>query len=197
MRWCIEEERMITIEKNKINGKKLKWGGTMFVTEEDYECLYDNAKGYKSYVEIGSMWGSSAIVAGYAVSGEVHCIDPFKGRAQLKHVVDNWEQHHDIERLTIHKQKNPPFPVSIEARKFDVGLIDGDHDVPAVWKDWFALKDRINHIILFHDVHYRGVPRIDSDAERHVTGVFNKIARTDPDWELVEVRGKMGVLKRK
>ena len=188
---------MIDIQTSYINGKKLLHGSTMFVTVEDYECLYDNAKGYRDYVEIGSMWGASAIVAGYAVTGEVHCIDPFGGRAQPEHVADNWEQHHDIERLTIYKQKNPPFPVVIQARKFDVGLIDGDHNVEAVWADWLTLKDRINHVILFHDVNYKG-RNVDtsSDAETYASEVFNKIIETEKEWEFVEIRGKMGVLRR-
>ena len=202
---------MIPIEYNKINNIPLKWGRTPFVTVEDYECLYDNCKGYKDYIEIGTMFGGSAIVAGYAVTGEVHCIDPFgvKGSPHRKeqvsgflvkpeYVRENWALHHGVHRLFIHKQRHPPFPTYIEHRVFDVGLIDGCHDVDAVQADWEGLKNRVKYKILFHDVNYKGEGwDVNSTAEKNAAGVFNDIIHRCPDWEFLEIRGKMGVLKRR
>ena len=191
---------MIEFHGNRINNIKLKYGGCVYVHRADYECLYDHCKGYEDYIEIGSMFGASAIVAGYTIKGQVHCIEPFgvKGNPHRKkmgclvtpeHLRENWEQHHDKNRLVIHKQKHPPWPESIEGRMFDVGLIDGDHNEKQVWKDWEGMSKHIKHKILFHDV------RNKRDDGQNPTNVFHQIIKL-PQWELVEVRGVMGVVRR-
>lgn len=202
---------MIEINKNTINGIRMKWGRTVYVTPEDYYCLYDNCRGFSGYVEIGTMFGASAIIAGYAVTGEVHCIDPFgvKGQPARKefksgdfvkaeYVRENWALHHDPDRLVIHAQRNPPFPEAIRDRTFDVGLIDGCHDPECVWADWNEMKDRVRYRVLFHDVNYKGEGwNRRSNAEKNAAGVFNQIIHDYKDeWRFREIRGKMGVLER-
>ncbi len=190
---------MIDFNARFINGKKFKHGGCVYVHKDDYECLYEHCKGYQDYVEIGTMFGGSAIIAGYAVKGQVHCIEPFgvKGNpfatkmgefVSVRHLRANWEVHHDLNRLVVHKQKHPPWPESIDGM-FDVGLIDGDHTESQVWKDWEGMKDRIKHKIFFHDV------RPVQDDGKNPTNVFHEIIKL-PEWELLEVRGVMGVVRR-
>lgn len=201
---------MVMIEKDKINGIPMKRGRTVFVTPADYACLYDHCQGHKTYVEIGTMFGASAIVAGYGVTGDVHCIDPFGVKGQQaraeqvsgslvkpEYVTENWILHHDPERLHIHKQRHPPWPAEIKFHMFDVGLIDGCHDAPNVWADWAGMKQHVKHKILFHDVCYKGKGwDKESEAERNAGEVFTTIVNTQDEWKLVEVRGKMGVLER-
>ena len=183
-----------------INGIKFKHGGCVYVHKDDYICLYEHCKGYQDYIEIGSMFGASAIIAGYAVTGEVHCIEPFgvKGNPHRKtkgslvtaeNLRGNWKQHHPTGRLTIHKQKHPPWPDKIRGKMFDVGLIDGDHSEEQVWKDWDGMSKHVRHLIFFHDV------RPVQDDGKNPTNVFHEIIKL-PQWELVEVRGVMGVVRR-
>jgi hypothetical protein len=193
---------MVTIKKpDTINGIKLKHGRTVCVHVEDYECLYEHCKGYKDYIEIGTMHGASAIVAGYGVTGEVHGIDPFGVRGQAarkdkfgfyvkpEYVKENWEMHHEPDRLILHKQKHPPWPKVLGKRMFDIGLIDGRHYIDQVKQDWKSMSKYVKHKILFHDV------RSNPDNGKNPNRVFHEIIKL-PEWKLLEVRGCMGVVER-
>jgi hypothetical protein len=191
----------LEIDLNAINQIPLKFGRTVYVHKADYECLYEHCCGMEDYIEIGTMHGASAIVAGYGVSREVHCIDPFgvKGQPARKdksgffvhpdNVRGNWELHHDLDRLHIHQQRHPPWPKAIEDKMFDVGLIDGCHGYPAVMDDFKGMKEHVKYKLLFHDV------RPVTDDGNNPTRAFHEIAKL-PEWEILEVRGVMGVLTR-
>jgi hypothetical protein len=110
------------------------------------------------YIEIGSAFGGSAIMAGLAMGdrpGTVFCIDPFMGTNEF--VVDarliafwaNIKEHGLEQRVIAYKQVHPPFPISIHFHKFSVGLIDGDHHKLAPMRDFLALGMKVTDYLLF------------------------------------------------
>jgi hypothetical protein len=161
--------------------------------KKDVDALFDYCQGSETYIEIGSAFGASACIAGYAVTGDVHCVDAFiykktAGVEQTPEVIrQNWAaMGHAPERLHIYRHRTPPLPEELQTMKFDVGLIDGDHSLQGARADWECLKDIVTKYLLFHDV-----------GPRHSgsTAVF-EAAGNEPGWERVDLQGVMGVLKR-
>ncbi len=90
---------------------------------------------------------------------------------------ENWKGAGlDPFKLHIHIQRHPPWPASIEGRKFDMGLIDGSHYEEACRLDWEAMKLHVTGYILFHDVDLFA-------AHSGVQTVFGEAAG-DPEWNL-------------
>jgi len=155
--------------------------------------------GCQDYIEIGTLFGGSAVEAGQRVSGEVHCVDPLYGYNGEQGRTDpecglipspaivrkNWQSAGLAQdRLFLHIQKTPPLPTSLAGRMFDVAYIDGDHSVEGAMSDWKLLRDRVRKFILFDDINNK-------PAVRHAV----QVAAAERDWELVHDQ-VLGVLKR-
>jgi len=167
---------LITLQK--LNAKMLDGRGAM--TRNDPEYLFHIASQGKTYVEIGTKWGGSAIVAGLA-GCEVHCIDHWdyparRKRATPEFVRANWENAGlDPTKLHLHVQRHPPWPEAIKDRKFDIGLIDGTHSEDAALKDFEEMRLHVTKFILFHDF---------NDQHEGVQKAFWKAAEK-PGWKAV------------
>ena len=141
--------------------------GRVALWDDDAAIIKEVASLGKTYVEIGTLFGGSACIAGLA-GCEVFCIDPLDGYYSAKHnytlrpdpgtgivatekiVRDNWEHHGlDPDKLHIYKQLHPPWPTEID-REFDVGFIDGDHSVQGTLDDYLGMGPRVKHL-MFHD----------------------------------------------
>ena len=169
-------------------------------SKKDYRPIVAVGPWCADYVEIGTMYGASAVVAGRSVAGEVHCIDPFGNKqpggmvATPEIVRHNWRWAGLYPaRLHIHQQEHPPWPEAIKDRRFDMGLIDGGHGEEQAWKDWEGMSPRINLFILIHDVVKD--KKFDSryTAEIGPTNLYYAVAEL-PEWEPMGVIGYMGVL---
>ena len=111
------------------------------------------------YIEIGSAFGGSAIMAAKAMAerpGTVYCIDNFLGVNILEgsDAVYGafWSNVIDFgvaQRVVAFNQSHPPFPNPIHFHEFSVGLIDGDHLGEGPLKDFFALDSRVTDYLLF------------------------------------------------
>jgi hypothetical protein len=142
--------------------------GRIALCHADAEILYEVASLGKTYVEIGTLFGGSACIAGLA-GCEVFCIDPLDGYYSAVHkeenridrisglvpsvqiVKQNWESWGlDPAKLHIYAQMHPPWPQEID-REFDVGLIDGDHGFQGVQADYEGMAPRVKYL-MFHDV---------------------------------------------
>jgi hypothetical protein len=179
--------------------------GRIALYKADGEVLYEVASLGKTYVEIGTLFGGSAVIAGLA-GCEVFCIDPLDGYYSAKHAVkervdkwtglvpseeivrENWESAGlDPKKLHIYAHLHPPWPEEIN-RAFDVGLIDGTHQVMHVIRDYEGMAPRVKYLML-HD--------IDKAAVR----VVYNMALESGDWETYIPKAKepsvMGVLKRR
>ena len=139
--------------------------GSIQLHAGDREAIFEVASLGKTYVEIGTFWGASACIAGLA-GCEVYCIDPFRDYADEylpgptpEDVMHNWiAQGLDPDRLHIYPYYHPPWPVEID-RKFDVGLIDGDHSWEAVNEDFTGMAHRVKYL-MFHDTNQGSVKSV-------------------------------------
>jgi len=180
--------------------------GRATLWKDDSKIVSEVASLGKTYVEIGTLFGGSACIAGLA-GCEVFCIDPLDGYYSAKHaanlrpdpetglvpseeiVRDNWEHCGlDPDMLHLYKQLHPPWPKEID-RRFDVGLIDGDHRYFGVQADYEGMKHRVTYLMC-HE--------IDKWSGR----VVYDLALADPAWEEYVSEGgykseMMGVLKRR
>ena len=165
-----------------VKGSAAIWG-------YDPEILFRIASQGKTYVEIGTKWGGSAIVAGLA-GCEVHCIDhwEYPGRespATPDDVRENWVNAGlNLFKLHIHIQRHPPWPEAIRDSKFEIGLIDGSHFEEAAKLDWEAMRQHVTKFILFHDF---------DDQHEGVQKAFWS-ASEDPSW--VPAEHRFGILRR-
>lgn len=111
------------------------------------------------YIEIGSAFGGSAIMAATAMGerpGTVYCIDNFLGVNRPEGIdavyQSFWENiiHYDLQqRVVAFNQSHPPFPEPIHFHRFSVGLIDGDHLGEGHLKDFLGLDSRVTDYLLF------------------------------------------------
>jgi hypothetical protein len=179
--------------------------GRVALFDDDAKALFEVASLGKTYVEIGTLFGASACIAGLA-GCEVFCIDPLDGYYSDMHGVSNrpdketglvpspeivrgnWEACGlDQEKLHIFPQLHPPWPKEID-RSFDIGLIDGDHRLQGIYYDYIGMGPRVEYL-MFHDCNKPQVMAIVNTAMRSET------------WERYNPKSKhnttMAVLKRK
>ena len=177
--------------------------GRVALSEGDQEKIFEVASMGKTYVEIGTLFGASACIAGLA-GCDVYCIDPLDGynvrgmpdphdaRTSIPSpfiLQNNWvRQGLDLGRLHVYARFHPPWPREIDHR-FDIGLIDGNHSTPHAWLDFNAMDQRIEKYLMFHDILFDTVEPIWKQARDNITS-----------WEeykpATEKYSTLGVLKR-
>ena len=152
------------------------------------------------HVEIGTLWGASAILTALTKKvGHIFAIDPLSeygyyggedkwhGKPSAGRLRDNLEKFGVGSRVTHIDKFSHPFP--LPDHKFDTAFIDGDHSYEGCKRDWYSLRDRVRHVIAFHDTHLSDV------------GLVFQLARHDPKWETYLEYGGVGkgvgILKRK
>lgn len=158
--------------------------------EDEVQALRRMVVGKSSYVEIGTLWGGSAIEAATAEPKlQVYAIDPFNGyyggadkwvcgrreiTPRIEDVIANLVDAGVNDRVTLVRSKSDPFP--LPNMMFDCGFIDGDHAFETVLQDWRNLSARCK-TVAFHDVD-------DPDVARVVTSAKRK-------WKLIEHAGDL------
>ena len=145
---------------SKINGHVC-----MYENESDFlEKLIKDA-GNGDHLEIGSMWGGSAIVAALTkkrlgLSGHVVCVDPFRdgdcspgfpgGHPDVNIFWKNMETMGVSDMVELVCAYSDPWPLG--DRQFASILVDGDHagDWPLI--DWLNSKNHAN-MVIYHDLY--------------------------------------------
>ncbi len=127
-----------------------------------------------SYLEIGSLFGGSAILAAltkrkYGMAGRVFCIDDgeMTGRSYIE---DNANLFDVV--LGIHRGKSHPFPC--EGQKFQIILIDAGHDYGWCIADWNNAKRHAEKYVIFHDYDpkHEGVVKAAQEAMQEWRAVY-------------------------
>lgn len=148
------------------------------------------------HVEIGTMWGGSAILtAMFKPVGKIYTIDPLTENAyygssdwdgERPTVVDLQEniEYFGLSNRIVHVNAwSDPFP--LKDQFFDTAFIDGDHTFKGAMADFINLHDRVNFHILFDDLDDRHLP---------VVNAFEAAQRFSSKWR-EELRGQhIGVL---
>lgn len=156
------------------------------------------------YIEIGSAFGGSAIMAAAAMGkrfGTVYCIDNFLGVNRLENLdivyQSFWNNiiHYDLQqRVVAFNQSHPPFPTPIHFHKFSVGLIDGDHLGEGPFKDFLGLDSRVQSFLLFDNANQDSVERTieaaikGGDWEEHKTVEYTSNLPDRPTVEFTALR---------
>lgn len=154
------------------------------------------------HLEIGVLHGGSAIICAYAKDwfkqkGNIYGVDPFPGYEPGRTPIPppptllaasaNVELHGFQNRVVFFKGYHPPLPAELENMRFASCFLDGDHSFKGVLADWENVKDRVDGVVMFHDVH----------NPAHGARTVFEIAMRDPDWEFLYLGGKSGAVKRK
>lgn len=183
--------------------------------DEQSNCLYlastVQEAGGGNYVEIGSLFGGTAIMASLVMkdlglTGKVYAIDPFDGYYTgtkneknrlvgaevdpLTHKTITIERAQrnaknlgaDVEFI---KAKSNPWPIADEVN-FAVAYIDGDHWNNGPWQDWLNLKDKVDKFIVFDNCDKKH-PAIQEACAK---------AWLDPDWALTFRLGMTCIFQR-
>lgn len=160
--------------------------GRACVSDEELALIQRTviAAGHGDHLEIGSMWGGTAIAAAKAkaaarLKGKVVCVDSFIGSdgewgtANPDVFWQNIDETGVRDRVELHVCSSDPWPFPADQR-FVSALIDGDHSAPWPERDWGNVS-KVCPLILVHDV-YR------DPACTHLHGLIVE----DPGWEVQE-----------
>lgn len=127
----------------------LRYGRTA-MDDEDIELLCQMTQGFARHVEIGTLWGGSAIAVALANPDlSIVCIDPFDGyygtydkwaqgdTPTIQKVMANIYNFGVEKRIQLVQARSKPWPVE---GKFDTAFIDGDHNYFTVVDDWDSCR---------------------------------------------------------
>jgi len=146
--------------------------------DESSNCLFlsyaISESGDGNYLEIGSLFGGTAIMAAlikreFGLSGDVYAIDPFdeyykgtrndRGSKVGAPVDPITHKAVTIERAQSNAKKMGVDVNFIKGKasaatlpagiRFSVVFIDGDHWNDAPWQDWLLVKDITDYVIVF------------------------------------------------
>lgn len=142
----------------------------------------------KTHLEIGTLWGGSAIFAALTGASRVFSIDHMHGGWWADGqdpkvnpplgpaaVIDNLYRFELAHRVTLVVAPSNPFPLT--GLKFDTALIDGDHLLAGVAADWENVKAVTKDAIMFHDC---------SDAYPGVMAFLKSKQPEKDGWECAE-----------
>lgn len=152
------------------------------------------------HLEIGSMWGGSAILAArvkqhYGLAGKVVCVDPLTdgdcspgfpgGHPDEAIVRGNFAMMGVADRLELHTVYSSPWPFD-SSRRFASALVDGNHFAPWPLTDWQNVR-RVCDLVLYHDLY------------PHEPAVMEAVAiiRADPEWQEIEQSGSLAAWRRR
>ena len=179
--------------------------GRMAILKGEDKLLEKYAALPGDHVEIGCLWGGTAILAALAKinankKGHVYSIDKMSG--------GYWERgdpgcdyavpkeatiHRNIQRMgvqdriTVIRAESDPLPLPSKVKPVTV-LIDGAHSYDGCLRDWQNVKKLAPKFVLFHDYGTGKHPGVQKVVDEH--------AYKDPDWEFVEGVETMLVFRR-
>ena len=173
---------------------------------EEARAIYDVVQEPGDHLEIGCLWGGTAILAALAkrennVPGQVYTIDFMQGGywvhgdpsvgfaipTQTK-VLDNINTFDVADLVTVIKASSNPLPIEKNIRPVSV-LIDGGHSYEACLQDWENVNKLDPKFVLIHDYGTGKHPGVQS--------VVDEVILKDANWNCVKVVNTMVVMERK
>jgi len=169
--------------------------GRMAILKGEDELLKKYAALAGDHVEIGCLWGGTAILAALAkinagVKGHVYSIDKMSGgywergdpgvdytTPTEERVRRNIERMGVQDRITVIRADSNPLPLPSKVKPVTV-LIDGAHSFDGCLRDWENVKRLAPKFVLFHDYGTGKHPGVQAVVDEHV--------RKDAGWELVD-----------
>lgn len=154
------------------------------------------------HVEIGSLYGASAILAAmvkikFGMYGDIYCIDPLDDRHRVPTDVetgmmatrrlfwDNMEKFEVSERVNLVTKSSYPWPYS--NHRFATAYIDGDHWGGIPQKDWESVDKYVAYMVVFDDYTYEKPDVQDACL----------LAAQSPKWIPVHISGNTFIVRRR
>ena len=157
-----------------------------------------NSNDIDLYLEIGTLWGGTAIIAALAGAKRVITIDSMDGlrwgepdpwypdeMVSKDRIVGNIYAFGVENIVELVQARSYPFP--LKDIYPDITLIDGDHETETV-KDWESVKDITKKVILIHDYNSNHLPL--------VRYLVDEVVKEDPDWNLVATVNCTAIIER-
>ena len=182
---------------NKIDGTI---HGHLCMYEEEAGALAKSIflAGAGDHLEIGSMWGGTAILAAlvkreFGLPGKVYCIDPLKDgdcspnfpheKPNADIFLDNLKIMGVEDMVNLHIGFSDPFPYG--HMHFASCLIDGDHYAPWPMHDW-EVTSAVCDMVIIHDLY---------PHEQDVMALAGHI-RSLPNWKELKQVGSLATFTR-
>jgi len=170
--------------------------GRIAMRPEEVELLREVCRESKSHLEIGTLWGGSAVLAAMA-GPRVVTIDPMVGGywengdpgvelhiPTADAILSNFLSFNVAHKISVVKASSDPWPLPTDLM-FDTALIDGDHSKEGCARDLRAVSRITRYDIMIHD--YR-----DDSHE----GVREAVDEFGGAWKKVDVVGTMALFRR-
>lgn len=150
--------------------KAVREGITGRVATDDagmyFTALYAVLAGHGDHLEIGTLFGGSAIVVALCkqlngLSGNVICVDPLDGYYGQRRdpntgllvnrttVLQNAHKFGVLDRIEIVQTMSQPWPEELKGREFASAYIDGDHTGNRPVLDWLRASMQTSRYVVF------------------------------------------------
>jgi len=151
--------------------------GRVLISEAEAVLLAETVKDSELHVEVGCLWGGTAILAALAGAVQIYSIDAMEGGfwsyegahyengLTMKAVIDNFREFGVSSKITLVKAPSSPFPIL--GLRPDTFFIDGDHKYPGCLADWNTAREITKSKILFHDYNNPRNPGVGQVVKRH------------------------------
>lgn len=156
-----------------------KMQGKLAMTMEDAAILVQaivNA-GHGDHLEIGSLWGGSAILAAltkqrHELRGKIVCVDDL-ALAGENLILENAERLDVLDVIELHIGNSHELLFD-NNRRFCSALIDAGHEYPDAIQDWYKARNCVDKYAIFHDYDpaHLGVVAAAKEAMREWRPVF-------------------------
>lgn len=183
--------------------------GRLAIRREEADVLEFLLKGQAGlHVEIGTLWGGTAILAALAKGkGKVITIDYMQGgywdtgdpdvvnhpRPSMQAIMDNLIRFKVDRMVDVIKAPSHPWPLDGKQKPVSI-LIDGGHDYESCSRDWLNAKEIARQYVIFHD--YNNAAVLGYDPHPGVYRAVNYGPKQCPEWQLHGVYGTLAVFER-
>lgn len=176
------------------HGRSAMWG-------IEADLLSEICRTPGDHVEVGTLWGASAIIAAQAKPppGRIFSIDIMRGgywaggdpgcdlqSPTARDVLENFAHAGVAERITLICARSHPWPLSLSVLP-STALIDAGHNAGDVRRDWQSVAPITSKFIALHDY-----------GEQHpdVGKVIEAEILTDPNWRKYRQEHTLLVMQR-
>lgn len=185
----------------QINSKII---GRIAIRPAEAELLSKYAGKEGDYLDIGCLWGGTAILAALSkiendVDGHVYTIDSMRGgywahgdpeveneALSYTKVILNLRNFSVESRVDVLVADSNPLPLPKDVKP-TVVLIDGDHRYEGCMTDWLNVKKLEPDYVLFHDYNTK---------HPGVTRVIDQVKEHDNEYKQIEIVDTMVVFER-